>query len=136
MEYKFKARLIGKKVYGFKLNDDKTELRLKLDDGYCIIYAHDDCGYSSWFEGITGDEALEGGAEILEVNLINVGEVANKDPEDTDSVTEQYGLKFKTTNGYCDMDMRNESNGYYGGFISLGPDEYSYETCETTVYPK
>lgn len=118
-------RLIGKKVYGFELNDQKDELKLKLDDGYCTIYAHGDCCSSSWFEGIAGDEAFEGGAEILEVTMITVGDVANKDPEDNYSKTEQYGIKFKTTNGYCDIDMRNESNGYYSGYISLSPQQYS-----------
>jgi hypothetical protein len=116
-----KEKLVGKKVYGYELNDARDELKLKLDDGYCTLYAHGDCCSKSWFEGIAGDEALEDGAEILEITMVSHGE---KDNDDEYHVTKQYGIKFKTTNGYCDIDMRNESNGYYSGFISLSPDQY------------
>lgn len=128
MNSPIQKKLIGRKIYGYELSDCKTKLKLKLDDGYCTLYGHGDCCSSSWFEGIAGDEALEGGAEILDVTLIMVGEVANKDPEDDYSHTEQYGLKFKTTNGYCDIDLRNESNGYYSGYISLNPDQYDWDS--------
>ncbi len=48
----------------------------------------------------------------------HVGPDTSKYRESFDSVI-YYGVKFTTTAGRCTIDYRNDSNGYYGGSLTL-----------------
>lgn len=78
-----------------------------------------DCCSTSWFEGITGTEALFGGI------------VVSTEEETIDSFNEGYdyiqvyGVRIVTNKGRAVVEFRNSSNGYYGGWVNNGSREDS-----------
>jgi hypothetical protein len=117
-------KYIGKTIESFKFSSG--ELNFGFTDGDKLsLRAEGDCCSNSWFEEIFGDEALVKGAGLLELRLIELPETEEGDYE----LTRFYGVKFKTTLGHAEVDMRNTSNGYYGGFIRInGIDSLLDET--------
>ena len=115
--------LVGKVIKEIYLADDKKAIRFDLDNGEIIIARCDaDCCSVTYIENIEDPENIIGNpvtsAEDIELN---------KDDgvaEDGDVLT-FYGFKIKTIKGDCIVDYRNESNGYYGGWLSW-PEESFY----------
>ena len=108
--------LVGKTVKEARINDEKDLILLVLlDDSRLYLSAVGDCCSSSWFEHIGGLEAVIG-HEITEV--INREMPESKESDDY-HVTKFYGWTLVTENGRCDIEMRNRSNGYYGGWVEV-----------------
>lgn len=113
--------LVGKKVKSVSIGERKDVLRFDFEGFGALplfVSATGDCCSNSWFEHITGIDALVGGT---------VARVVGRDmPEDSwnvpdqDVLTRYYGWTVETEKGRLDIEMRNESNGYYGGDIDLG----------------
>ncbi len=115
--------LIGNKILGIFRNDDRTALSFDTDGGRIGYYADGDCCSSSWFEHFSGIETLIGHtiSEIIEHEDVTL---ADDDPlkgKETD-VEAKYGWTFTTQRGRADLDMRNDSNGYYGGSVERTGD--------------
>lgn len=102
--------LLGKTIRAVRTNKSKNVIQMATRTG-TIVYltAEGECCSRSWFEHLNGLEALLG-HPITRV-------VEREMPEDTkgDDVTRYYGWTIETPRGRCDVEMRNESNGYYGG---------------------
>lgn len=122
-------RLIGAPLRSVQLIDDGERLRFTLADDSTLTYtAEGDCCSSSWVEHITVPGNLEG-AIITEVKesasveatdeQIAEMEMADKFP---DSVS-VYHTAFVTDRGEIIVEYRNNSNGYYGGWLQ-GPEEF------------
>jgi len=119
---------IWKKISFFSFEPEVLTLEFE-GDSMLRLFAVGECCSHSWFEQISGEEALEKGAIILDFSFVSMGEI---DTEEKYDCLRQYGLKIKTDKGYADIDMRNSSNGYYGGHISFKEDsQYVY-----SYYPK
>ena len=88
-------------------------------------YAEGDCCSSSWYEHISGAENLAG-TVVFGVEDVDMADVV-VDNEDEFECLALYGIKIITTRGYVDIDFRNESNGYYGGYIVKVDDVDSKE---------
>lgn len=123
--------LIGRKIVDIQINDEKDALKFVFESGLPIwLSAVGDCCSSSWFENLSGVEALIG-------HTIN--EVLDREmPPDQDNTggpeygecIRFYGWTFVTGYGRADLEMRNSSNGYYGGSIEVGHvplDQYNAE---------
>jgi hypothetical protein len=57
-------------------------------------------------------------------------------PEDREkdyNVIRFYGYKIITDRGHCDIIFRNESNGYYGGYMMYTPVTYDTSTGFTEI---
>lgn len=119
------SEFIGKTIAEFKFTSRVLEFTFK--DGEPLrLYAKGSCCSSSWFEQISGEEALAPGAVVKKIEFIQLKDVIdNREVEDKWDYIQFYGVKFVTNKGYADVDMRNSSNGYYGGYITLGEDQYS-----------
>lgn len=72
-----------------------------------------DCCSTSWIEHFEGVENLPG-QTILEV-WSDYGPREEDHPEH--DCLQVYFYKLRTTAGYVDIDMRNSSNGFYGGWL-------------------
>jgi hypothetical protein len=106
--------LVGKTIEQVSINDDKTQLTFSFANGERIhYYADGDCCSESWIEHIANHEALIG-ATVIKTEDVELGEIS---PPSRQECERQYGYKIFTTKGLCDIDMRNASNGYYGGSI-------------------
>lgn len=110
--------LFGQIIYSVLISDDKRYLVFDLGLTQCVYLAHADCCSQSWFESINGVENL------IREHVIGLEEIEMPKPfenKDGDFIT-CYGYKLKTKKGYCDIEFRNESNGYYGGTCIYEPD--------------
>lgn len=108
------AFLVGKVVLALYMSKDKTLLTFKLnDDTFFTVKAEGDCCSSSWFEHISGvDELIE--HKITSVSNIDLSKMDIEDRDDM-RLLQHYGYEVVTTKGRFLIEMRNESNGYYGG---------------------
>jgi hypothetical protein len=79
-----------------------------------------DCCSSSWFENISGYNNLIG-SQILKTDYIDIN-VARIENSDYGECIQVYGYKVVGDHGDFLIEMRNSSNGYYGGYIK---EEYN-----------
>lgn len=110
--------LVGSVIKTVSMNEDKTEIRFDFEDARLplVIKAYGDCCSNSWFEHLAGFEALIG-HKVVEVVDRPMPEGTN-DPND--QYIQYYGWTIVTARGRADLEMRNSSNGYYGGWIEVG----------------
>lgn len=104
----------------------KTILKLEIDEAgeylrfttnekqVYVYYSEGECCSSSWFQYITGVMYLFN-TQILDIKEI---EINNNVIETKKGCIQLYKIEIDTTKGYVDFEYRNESNGYYGGFIT------------------
>lgn len=76
-------------------------------------YAEGDCCSLSWIEHISGLDALIG----AEVALVKEHASEDATPDGDDGKVDVYKWTIETNKGRCDIEMRNESNGYYSGWL-------------------
>lgn len=104
-------KLVGKKVVALFRNDSKDRLRFALDDGTSVhCYTDGDCCSSSWIEHIEGVANLIGAT-------VRAAEDGPEVPSENDGELKFYNFRIVTERGFCNLEMRNSSNGYYGGSL-------------------
>lgn len=125
--------LVGKKVKEFLISEDKTVIKIICEDGQYYITAYGSCCSDSWFDHIYVSYASYP-LQIIATEEIELGKVlASRQFED-----QLYGyvIKMKSPNGWKEeikIEMRNSSNGYYGGSINVGHiplDQYNKPISE------
>lgn len=112
----------GKMIASIELYENKTELRFNLASGRAVIFeAVGDCCSNSWIEHF---DELKEPAEIidfLEVEMpasfiTPVRPQMEDDDWDCEDI-KYYFYELKTNKGSHMIEMRNSSNGYYGGWL-------------------
>ena len=105
-------------VHILEANYDGKNLNMTLKNGENVVkmtwQPEGDCCSLSWIEHIEGVENLAG-QTVLEA-FTDEGERDDAHPEY--DCLQIYFYKLRTTGGYLDIDMRNSSNGYYGGWLT------------------
>lgn len=116
-----KKELMGEYLTGFYVSDDAQDVALQTSGGNTLVLEVDgDCCSRSWFEEILGLN------QLLDAEVITVEEIPMPDPPQTADipdggdaeVLQSYGLRIVTNRGAATLVYRNDSNGYYGGYIS------------------
>lgn len=118
--------LIGKTVEMVLVDEDKNGyLVFIIKDGAPVVYAIEgDCCSSSWLEDIIGVENFDGAhvvtAEKKEFSDQDWNEAKGlhadtKPNEWEDDCLQIFGYTLGTDKGNIDIELRNESNGYYSG---------------------
>lgn len=109
--------LIGKTIKEIKIADDKKAVLFITDCGEIIAKTDADCCSETWVENI---ELPFKGFPALVIAAEDIDMPEKEHPEDIDrDVMAYYGFKISTDKGDIVIDYRNESNGYYGGSLSL-----------------
>lgn len=129
--------LHGRKIESAEINASKDLIRLKTrlgngDSETVFVSAVGDCCSRSWFEHINFSEALIG-ETVLGVE--DFGSQSENDGKDDDR-TIIYRRALKTSRGQCDIEMRNESNGYYSGWLNVANrplDQYDAEISDEDI---
>lgn len=110
--------LAGRTVIAVRLEGDNTLLQFDTDQGPMAFETKGECCSESWINHISGIEALIG-QKVDRVDEISMGDLhagdegfSGKNEED-----KVYMFKIYTSQGSCDIEMRNASNGYYGGTL-------------------
>lgn len=112
-------KVIDRLLLGVEVATDNTSITLILDNGTRALYTvHGDCCSISWIEHITKPEF---GGVITRVDEPNLDAHDNpyRDAPAWASIA-IYHTAWYTTKGTLIVEYRNESNGYYGGWLS-GP---------------
>lgn len=111
--------LVGRKVVGLEISKDRKILKIIIDN-YAPVFlcAVGECCSESWFAHIGGIEFLVGGT----VRKISTRDMSSADVEDEENyqALRHYGYCLSTEKGVFDIELRNQSNGYYGGHIRVG----------------
>ena len=111
------SKLVGRRILEVLVSKDREYLRLVTDQGPLTYYAEGDCCSSTWIESIDDPQALLGVVQKVEnLPMPDLGSVATPYCPYPDSV-DYYGLKITTDAGRAVIDYRNNSNGYYGGWL-------------------
>lgn len=109
--------LIGKTIEKIFVSEDEGDLSFVCKDGEVVGYtAYGNCCSSTWFDSITGVEALIG-QTVLTCESVSVEVAESRNNIEGHYIEEMsdYGYKLTTEKGHVDIVYRNSSNGYYGG---------------------
>lgn len=116
--------MVGSRILGIKLNGLKDYLRVETDKGPFNFVAVGGCCSTSWIEHLNGVKNVIEGV-ITEAPVIghtdHIKEDGNR--EDDFNVTLHYITQLKTDKGTLDIEFRNNSNGYYSGWLTLDEDQ-------------
>lgn len=112
------SELIGLKIE--KLFGDKDTLGFRTSDKDFVYTAYGDCCSTSWFEHVSGIDFLVGHT-VQSVEDISLPEITDPKELSDHECLQQYGYRITTDKGYFLVEMRNSSNGYYGGSVD-GPN--------------
>jgi hypothetical protein len=103
---------VGKTINAAMIGTSNDRMFWKVDGEWYDIYAEGDCCSASWFEHCDD-------GSVLQNAVLTSFESFSREPlkgEERDYETLQIDmLKFKTSKGYCTIEFRNSSNGYYSG---------------------
>lgn len=108
-------KLVNKKITSFTKDD--RYITFETTEGKLSYYAEADCCSSSYIEDMDNPEAL------INSTVINVDVVSGEVEGEKDyNVIKWTFYKFLTDKGMCTLSFRNESNGYYNGWLKLVND--------------
>lgn len=118
-----KELLTGKTIQFVDINDTSEFIRFTTTDGnHVFMFTQGDCCNDVWFNHVNGLNNLVG-ATIKEIKNKDWREVYNWEPntgtrkDNYREAEESCVLTFCTNKGYCDIEVRNSHNGYYGGEV-------------------
>lgn len=117
--------LKGRKILSYKLEEEGGRLTFVTDKGEIVYETMGDCCSYSFFSDITGIDNLLGQVvnDVVERKEWSDEETKKAEAQgDYDSLS-LYGYLIKTDKGTCDIEFRNDSNGYYGGWCDCVKDE-------------
>lgn len=111
--------LVGKVLEGLKLSEDKMSICFITNEGDIIGRCDAECCSHTWIESINSTlrrlPAFISSYEDIELN---------SDKDDESGTLQFYGIRLVTDEGEIIIDYRNESNGYYGGWMTFPGDAY------------
>lgn len=117
--------LIGKKLIEPSiLSEDKTIITLKTETSTIKLEAEGDCCSHSWVEHSDIIPAGEIIKEVIEKDVTVIQEEGyDRESNSYNECIKQYFYEVKTDKGSYTIEMRNESNGYYGGCFNVKETE-------------
>jgi hypothetical protein len=119
--------LIDKTIKCVRLDDDNQFIQFDTDDGNFSYITNETCCSESWINHISGIGAIIG-EKVFKVDEVEMEEIyeGEKNHSGKQSHDIIYSFKIFTNKGVCEIEMRNPSNGYYGG--ELISEYYNYHT--------
>lgn len=105
--------LIDKKITSITFNP--TQITFNFENGRAVYIAEGGCCSSSYIEDLDNPSIFEN-AILISVEDVSGG---SKDFDNGMGVHKWTFFKFKTDKGMCTLSFRNESNGYYDGWLQL-----------------
>lgn len=128
-------KLVGRVINGIFINEEKTGIvfgNSEYDDGdSTCLYAFGDCCSRSWIEHVSIPKVSYGNfGTVVVVEQIDMSELNSENDEEFDYI-KVYGYKIITDRGEIFIELRNSSNGYYGGSLELGFVSGNYSEIET-----
>jgi hypothetical protein len=100
----------GQQLRAVHFEKGSDVLRIDTDAGTWTLTAYGDCCSESWWEAVEDSGALGRRVTEFEAHPEWTADEASKQ-----EVEKVYGFELKTTHGALCFELRNASNGYYGG---------------------
>lgn len=113
-------KLRGTMIKKIEVGNNNTSLTIITDDGQVTFKCEADCCSDSWiehFESPTQPEYFVSFERIGITRPPEISETKIRNPKEMDCV-QYYFYKLTTEKGTYMIEMRNNSNGYYGGWLS------------------
>lgn len=108
------SEIVGKQVLGVAKGEGDWELAFVTNEGAYVYHAYGDCCNYVWFNHVDAPEVF------LNATVTELDSHGFEVLEESDwSVLEHWFIKVKTTLGYCNIELRNDHNGYYGGYVDF-----------------
>ena len=122
-EEKLEQEIVGKKVLGVYLDEDL--LALETTQGTVAFSVEGDCCSRSSFHDIIGVRKLIESGPVIKVEKVPASFECDNYSEQGDDSIENYGYAFVADHPTfgeitCVVSFRNNSNGYYGGWMEPG----------------
>jgi hypothetical protein len=111
---------VGKKIEKALIDSEHYTMYWKVDGKWYKLDAMGDCCSHSWYEHCDGGDALQD-AEIT--SFEDVSQDPSPEEEGEYECLRINMLKFRTSKGYCTIEFRNSSNGYYSGWTDISECE-------------
>lgn len=117
--------LAGKRIVDIYLSPDKENITFKTTDKKKPVYHYvtiPDCCNHVYIHHITGIEALFDGiiANVLHKSWME--DDIHEEEEDGNCESETCIITLTTDKGRCDLEIRNDHNGSYGGEVHYAPE--------------
>jgi hypothetical protein len=119
--------LVDKTIKEVRMELTNTCIQFETDQGVFSYITEGDCCSESWINHISGLQALIG-QKVLKTEQIDMPEIheGQEGFSGKQEVEKVYSFKMFTSQGVCELEMRNASNGYYGGSL----DKVDRLACE------
>jgi len=111
------ANIGGRKIASVELSGDKEQFTIHFQEGPDVAFGVEgECCSKSWIEHLTVPDDIAG-AKVVGIN-------DGYGPDETDpevienyECLQVYQTHFETTKGDIVLEYRNDSSGYYGGYL-------------------
>lgn len=120
--------LVGRTINrATKIGED---IFLSMSDGtYIRLIAYADCCAQCFFQHVSNASALHG-ATIRSITDMSFDENMSYGDTDDGNCVQVFGHVFETDKGTCQIELRNEHNGYYEGSLMVEPwNDEALRTC-------
>lgn len=104
--------LLNKVVKRVFKNDDNDFIVFEFEEGFAAYNIEGGCCSSSYIQSINNLQGIIGNP-IIEISAKE--NVSASVVIDEDSHIDYWGYSITSTKGICDIEFRDESNGYYSG---------------------
>lgn len=111
MSYGLK-RLVGRTLKDVRVDSDCQKIRFVTDKGDYVFTAEGDCCSQSYIDSVSGPQ--EG--KVIAVNEYDAGSKEDDHPGEIKYHRVELTVEGE---GKLDIEFRNESNGYYDGWLEL-----------------
>lgn len=111
---------LGKKILGVRRDGDNVILETPLGEPDIILEPYGDCCSQTWIESIDLMSPLYDAIiqKIEDIDMPHKGDIPTLEHPMVECV-KYYGLRITTNKGVSVIDYRNDSNGYYGGELTI-----------------
>ncbi len=107
--------LIGRPLLAVEFNKEADRVTFVFEDGEEAYSVRGDCCSHSWIEHVTLPDDIAG-QKITAVCETGGAPKADEDLSTFDCLA-VYEARFSTPKGDIVLEFRNDSNGYYGGYL-------------------
>ena len=112
--------LVGEHLLEMAISQDRQVLGVRTTTGISYVWAEADCCSMSWIEHFDFEDII--GGKLLGIRMRRVGYdelLPTAFPDFQQEADEQVFYELITDKGAATIEMRNSSNGYYGGCMSF-----------------
>lgn len=112
--------LVGRVINSVTISKNRNLITFNTDQGPIHYYTEGDCCSSSWiehfeYEGIEGSTVISFTEKNIEPYKDDL--IPTLYPDNQQEYDQWYFYDIVTTKGTFTIEMRNSSNGYYGGYL-------------------